>query len=47
MLNFDETFDVGSDLRTPVNPKDYKVPFEFTGTISKVMVTLTPPSLRP
>ena len=27
----DETFDVGVDLRTGVNDKDYKVPFPFNG----------------
>jgi hypothetical protein len=47
LMNLGETFDVGSDLRTPVNPKDYKVPFEFTGTIDKVAVTLGPPQGRP
>jgi len=25
----DETFDIGVDTRTPVNDKDYQVPFEF------------------
>ena len=36
----DETFDVGVDTRTPVNDKDYQVPFRFTGTINKVTFNL-------
>jgi hypothetical protein len=34
LMTVDETFDVGSDTRTPVND-DYKLPFRFTGTIKK------------
>jgi arylsulfatase A-like enzyme len=45
VLPWDETFDVGSDTRTGVNDKDYKVPFRFTGTISKLTVKLEPPKL--
>ena len=30
----DETFDVGVDLRTEINAKDYQVPFAFNGTIN-------------
>jgi arylsulfatase len=41
----DETFDVGVDLRTGVNDKDYKAPFPFNGTIDKLVVTLGPPQL--
>ena len=40
ILTIDETFDVGSDTRTPVDDADYHVPFDFTGTIDKVTVTL-------
>jgi arylsulfatase len=36
----DETFDVGVDTRTPVNDKDYQVPFAFTGTIDKLTFKL-------
>ncbi|MCB0728853.1 MAG: arylsulfatase, partial [Ignavibacteriae bacterium] len=35
-----ETFDIGSDTRTPVDDGDYQVPFKFGGTISKVTVKL-------
>ena len=41
----DETFDVGIDLRTGVNDKDYQVPFAFNGKIDKLTVTLGPPQL--
>jgi arylsulfatase len=40
VLTMDETFDVGMDLRTPVDDKDYQVPFRFTGTLSKVTFKL-------
>src|SRR4029453_16796401 len=32
LMTIDETFDVGIDLRTPVEDGDYQVPFPFTGT---------------
>jgi hypothetical protein len=38
----DETFDVGVDTRTPVNDKDYQVPFEFNGTTNKLTFELGP-----
>jgi arylsulfatase A-like enzyme len=40
ILTIDETFDVGSDTRSPVDDKDYQVPFDFTGTVDKVAVQL-------
>jgi len=40
LLTIDETFDVGVDTRTPVDDKDYQVPFRFTGTLSKVTFKL-------
>lgn len=40
LMPWDETFDVGVDTRTGVEDADYKVPFKFKGTISKVMVEL-------
>ena len=47
LLTMDETFDIGSDTRTPVDDADYKVPFPFTGTISKVNFRLEPPQMLP
>jgi hypothetical protein len=29
----DETFDVASDTRTPIDDRDYQVPFRFTGKL--------------
>ncbi|WP_416066519.1 arylsulfatase [Rhizobium sp. ZK1] len=40
LMPWDETFDVGSDTRTPVEDKDYQAPFAFTGTIDKLTVQL-------
>src|SRR5262249_5945688 len=40
-----ETFNVGIDTGTPVDDKDYQVPFKFTGTISKLTITLWPEQL--
>jgi arylsulfatase len=40
LISIDETFDVGLDLRTPVDDKDYQVPFRFSGKISKVTFKL-------
>jgi hypothetical protein len=42
LMTIDETFDVGIDLRTPVDDKDYQVPFRFTGKLVKVTVNLKP-----
>ncbi len=40
---WDETFNVGKDTGTPVDDKDYQVPFTFTGTIHKLTVQLGAP----
>ena len=47
-FSLDETFDVGSDMGTPV-VEDYvdKMPFEFTGTLNKFVVVLEPENLTP
>jgi arylsulfatase len=42
-----ETFNVGIDTGTPVDDKDYQVPFRFTGTIGKLTVKLGPEELTP
>ncbi len=44
-LQWDETFDVGMDTGTPVDDKDYQVPFAFTGKLDKVTVSLKPSQL--
>jgi arylsulfatase A-like enzyme len=41
----DEGFDVGIDTRTPVQDKDYQVPFAFNGTINKLTFNVGPAQL--
>ncbi|MDR6759415.1 arylsulfatase [Mycoplana sp. BE70] len=43
LVTIDESFDVGIDTRTPVDDKDYQVPFRFTGTLDKLTVKVGPP----
>jgi arylsulfatase len=45
IFQWDETFDVGSDTGTPVDDKDYKVPFRFTGKLRKLTVKVGPMQL--
>jgi arylsulfatase len=47
ILQWDETFDIGSDTGTPVDDKDYQVPFKFTGTLNKLTLKLDRPQLTP
>lgn len=47
MMQWDETFDIGSDTGTPVDDRDYQVPFPFTGTIDKLIFSIEPPKLTP
>ena len=47
ILTIDETLDIGSDTRTPVDDADYHVPFRFTGTLKKVSFKLGPSELLP
>ena len=47
ILQWDETFDVGVDTGTPVDDKDYKTPFRFTGKLTKLTVKLEEPKLSP
>ncbi len=47
VLPIDETFDIGSDTGTPIDDRDYKVPFKFTGTIDKLTISVEPPKLTP
>jgi arylsulfatase len=44
---WDETFDVGLDTGTPVDDKDYQVPFAFTGKLSKLTIDLGESSISP
>ena len=47
ILQFDETFDVGTDTGTPVDDKDYQVPFTFTGKLNKLTLSIDRPKLTP
>jgi arylsulfatase len=47
ILQWDENFDVGADTGTPVDDKDYQVPFEFTGKLNKLTLTIDRPKLSP
>jgi arylsulfatase A-like enzyme len=47
ILQWDETFDIGSDTGTPVDDKDYQVPFTFTGKLAKLTIKLDRPKLTP
>lgn len=47
IMQFDETFDVGADTGTPVDDKDYQVPFKFTGKLNKLTLKIDPPKLTP
>ncbi len=47
ILQWDENFDVGADTGTPVDDKDYQVPFTFTGKLNKLTLTIDRPQLTP
>jgi arylsulfatase A-like enzyme len=47
ILEWDENLDVGSDTGTPVDDRDYQVPFAFTGKIDKITLTIDRPKLTP
>jgi len=46
-LQWDENLDVGADTGTPVDDKDYQVPFKFTGKLNKITLTIDRPKLTP
>lgn len=45
ILQWDETFDIGSDTGTPVDDQDYEVPFAFTGNLDKLTLKVKHPTL--
>jgi arylsulfatase A-like enzyme len=47
MFQWDEDFDVGGDTGTPVDDRDYQVPFRFTGTLAGLDIDLKPLQLAP
>jgi arylsulfatase A-like enzyme len=46
-VQWDENLDIGSDTGTPVDDKDYQVPFAFTGKINTITLTIDRPKLTP
>jgi arylsulfatase len=47
ILQWDESFDVGSDTLTGVNDADYQPPFAFTGKLNKLTLNVDRPKLSP
>jgi len=47
ILQFDESFDIGSDTLTPVDDKDYQVPFKLTAKLNKLTIKIDRPKLSP
>ena len=47
ILQWDESFDIGSDTLTGVNDADYKPPFAFTGKLDKLTIKIDRPQLSP
>jgi len=47
ILQWDESFDIGSDTLTGVNDKDYKPPFALTAKLDKLTITVDRPKLSP
>ena len=44
---WDETFDIGLDTGSPVDDRDYQVPFAFTGKLSRITFDLGETSVSP
>ena len=47
ILQWDESFDVGSDSLTGVNDADYKPPFALTAKLNKLTLKVDRPQLSP
>jgi arylsulfatase len=47
ILQWDESFDIGSDTLTGVNDEDYKPPFPLTAKLNKLTVKVDRPKLSP
>ncbi len=45
ILQWDESFDIGSDTLTGVNDDDYKPPFPLTAKLNKLSITVNRPTL--
>jgi arylsulfatase A-like enzyme len=47
ILQWDESFDIGSDTITGINDEDYKPPFPLTAKFNKLTITIDRPQLSP
>ena len=47
ILQWDESFDVGSDTLTGVNDADYQPPFALTAKLNKLTLNVNRPQLSP
>jgi len=47
ILQWDESFDIGSDTLTGVNDADYHPPFPLTATLDKLTLDVNRPKLSP
>ncbi len=47
ILQWDESFDIGSDTLTGVNDADYKPPFPLTAKFNKLTIKVDRPKLSP
>jgi hypothetical protein len=47
ILQWDESFDIGSDTLTGVNDADYKPPFTLTAKLNKLTIKVDRPTLSP
>ena len=47
ILQWDESFDIGSDTLTGVNDADYKPPFVLTAKLNKLTLKVDRPKLSP
>lgn len=47
ILQWDESFDIGSDTITGVNDADYKPPFPLTAKLNKLTLKVDRPKLSP
>ena len=43
----DQTFNIGSAIDTPLDDRDYQIPFPFTGKINKLTIAVDQPKLTP
>jgi hypothetical protein len=47
ILQWDESFDIGSDTLTGVNDDDYQPPFPLTAKLNKLTIKVDRPKLSP